>query len=436
MDADHEPLFVDVSYRKDHASAIESDSDPDWEWLERIQLALLDDDAPAFVEMMNNIPSDVDRLEEETGLDKIWPNMSKWDSAKCALAVVDGQLEKYLTHSWFADLGDNDDAPLHHFVANDAFKTTALLLQIGFSADVRRNFCYYDLLKSLRERDVLPIHVILTSLRDKIMFRTKEEPSAIDLVFHLCVLEYRGSLETLRVVAPKTREVKREFFNYLNQGKMIEVGALLLVAKSCILSSSTSTTATGEGEFRSISEIRDFVLNTKKNKSETLVLLDILEKSGDKLAKLLRLDFTQTPFESYCSMRLVASLTEDAGYDGTKQFNDLTFTRRNRTESEKRVYKRLMDKCDMTMRTSDKWPSWVKEAALRGFGDKSGRTYRLAYPFLGGTLQPYVIRVPVPPLLTPPIYEIPMPANLTGVHHLLKKTAPYSGKMKRMFRRG
>ncbi|XP_074309905.1 uncharacterized protein LOC141644309 [Silene latifolia] len=310
-----------------------------------------------------------------------------------------------------------DNHLLHYAVRNTASKITALLLQRGFSADVRRDYDDGD--EGLK--NALPLHVVLSQLR----FNRRKELSAVELVLNLCNIHYyRRRLETLRLIAQNTTEVKREFFNYLKEGKTIEVGALLLVAKSQILS--PSTTAKREGEFRSISEMHDFLLNNNKSvgmDETTLVLLEIFNKIGDNLATLLRLDISETCLAN-CSSQLAASLIKDAGYDvkPTYFYHNHSYTS---------FCRRAIDECEKTIRTTDMLPSWVKEAALTGLRDKSGSTSHLTYSFLAEILPNMKVSVSQ---LTPGSAS-PIPESMTLLHHLRKKTAPFLGTIKRVFRR-
>ncbi|XP_074309909.1 uncharacterized protein LOC141644311 [Silene latifolia] len=270
-------------------------------------------------------------------LDWICRLIFQWNSGKCATAVLDGQTkitEIPRATSWLSKI---DNGPLHYAAGTMAFKITALLLQRGFSADVRAD-C--DHLASGKLKNVLPLHAVMSLLRFDLLRSVdpgevcfdllrsvdpEEELPAVKIVVQLCEPHMRWSLETLRLIAQNTTEVKREFFNYLKEGKTIEVGALLLVAKSQILSPST---AKEEGEFRSIFEIHDFVATKKNNKlvemEDMLVLLEIFDKIGDKLAILLRLDFTPT-CERDCSALLAGSLIEDAGFDVKAKDLDLYY---------------------------------------------------------------------------------------------------------------
>ncbi|KAH9627221.1 hypothetical protein KSS87_020767 [Heliosperma pusillum] len=372
------------------------------------------EDVPGFVESINNLPSH--RLNREL----VWirDSLIFHDSAQCSAAVLDGKTkitEIPRVTSWLSKV---DNRPLHYAVRHTASKITALLLQRGFSTDVRRDYGDGD--EELK--NALPLHVVLSQL----CFNRRKELSAVELVLKLCHIQYyRRRLETLRLIAQNTTEIKREFFNYLNEGKMIEVGALLLVAKSQILSLSTATV---EGEFRSISEMHNFVTTKKNSKlEETLVLLEIFDKIGDNLATLLRLDISETCLAN-CSVQLAASLINDAGYDvkATYFYHNDSYIRREV------VCSRAIDECEKTIRTTDTLPSWVKEALLNGLADKSGSTSSLTYPFLT-EIRAYMNRVSVSPLT--PGSASSMPQNMELLHHLLKKAAPFLGTIKRVFRR-
>ncbi|XP_074309617.1 uncharacterized protein LOC141644077 isoform X1 [Silene latifolia] len=403
------PIFVDESFRHINAASIESAKNPSYK--EQIELALLYERRRDFVELINNSPSHL--LDEN--LYWIHALMFMWDSGKCVAAVLDGQTKLTqipLAMSWFS-LFDND--PLLQAAADNATKITALLLQRGFSADVRGD------LDGRLENKLLPLHAILNRLRTLVLlFLPKEKLSATVLVVKLCQLEIRRSLETIRLLALNTREVKREFYNYIKEGKMIEVGALLLVAKSQILSPSTSAVNKEFREFESISEMYDFVLNAKclkinNNKlfemEETLVLLRIIDKIGNKLATLLRHEFVPIHMGD-CSALLVESLLEDAGFDPKNVDYNHPFPR---SEVVSYFSKRAIDDCENTIRTSEMLPSWLKEAVWRGLGDKFSITCRLTYPVLAAS---------------------PMPQNMRPLHHLLKTTAPFLGTIKKVFRRG
>ncbi|XP_074309919.1 uncharacterized protein LOC141644324 isoform X2 [Silene latifolia] len=414
------PVYVNESFRQMNAASIESDPDPCC--LEQIELAVLHENTPAFVELINNSPSHF--LDEEL-FDSIWPSLFLWDSGKCLAAILDGQTQlTKLPHLAPSVRSKLDNCPLHYAAASAAYKITTLLLQRGFSADVRCDPHDFTTQASVRKlKNVLPLHLVMARLRDLTMFVLRGKLSAVMLVLTLSSLSSRYSLETLRLMAQNTTEVKREFFNYLKEGKMIEVGALLLVAKSQILS--PSTTAKREGEFRSMSEMHDFVLNTKNNKlvqmKEMLVLLEIFDKIGDELAALLRLDISKIR-RGDCSMLLAESLIEDAGFDVKHIEPDHPCTR---GELLPYFLKRAIDECGKTVRTSDMLPSWV---TLRGLREKSGTTSRLTNPSLGEAL-PYVNCV------TPGSASHPMLQNMAPLYHIIKKTAPVLGTIKRMFRR-
>ncbi|XP_074309902.1 uncharacterized protein LOC141644307 [Silene latifolia] len=395
---DNTPLFVDESFRWAY---VDSDSP----CIEQIEGTLRRDDVPGFVELINNLPSQL--LEQK--LDWIHSLIFLWNSGKCAAAVLDGQTKITEIHRATAWLSKIDNGPMHYAAGTTAFKITALLLQRGFSADTRAD-C--DHLASGKLKNVLPLHAVMSRLRFDLLrsVNPKEELSAITIVIQLCEQHMRWSLETLRLIAQNTTEVKREFFNYLKEGKTIEVGALLLVAKSQIFS--PSITAKGEGEFRSMSEMLDFVLNTKNNKlvemKETLVLLEIFNKIGDKLATLLRLDFTPT-CQRDCSALLAGSLIEDAGFDVKAKYLDVYYSW---TADEPNIVKLTHEDYIYNTRTrvTDMLPNWIKEAALRRLDDKSGSTSHLTYPFLAEA-RPYMT----------PGSAFPMLEYMTPLHHLLKK---------------
>ncbi|XP_074299657.1 uncharacterized protein LOC141630796 isoform X2 [Silene latifolia] len=346
MDADHVPIFFDESFRKLNAGTIESHPNPTC--LEQIELALLYENAPAFVELINNLPSHL--LHEELNL--ILMKIVLWDSGKCAAAVLDGQ-----TKITEIPLATSLLSQLHPAAASNAPKITALLLQRGISADVR---CDYDSPASVGKlKNVLPLHVVMARLRSQVLCDNTEQESPARMLVRLCQPHYRRTLETVRLIALNTTEVKREFFNYLKEGKLIEVGALLLVAKSQVLLS-PSTTAKGEGEeegeFRSISEICDSAFVTEltiNNEMRTLTLLEIFDKIGDKLAALVRLDFTQTCLAK-CSTLLAASLIQNAGpflVEGL--FYHYSYTR---SEAESYFLKGAIYACENAIRTSPVLP--------------------------------------------------------------------------------
>ncbi|KAH9606286.1 hypothetical protein KSS87_014954 [Heliosperma pusillum] len=292
--------------------------------MEQIELALLYENAQDFVELINSSPS---YFLDDENLDSLHTLMFMWDSGKCATAVLDGQTiitKLPLAISWLSQI---DNGPMLFAAASNASKIAALLLQRGFSADVRGD------IYGRRLKNMLPL------------------PS------HFGPLAVRGPLKTVRLFALNTRELKREFYNYLKEGKLIEVAVLLLVAKSQILSPSTSTLNKEFREFRSISEMHDFVLNAKclrRNNDklveveEILLLLRIIDKIGNKLETLLQHEFTPV-YMGDCSMLLAESLIEEAGFKTKNVYNNHPFPR---SEVVSYFSKRATDDCQKMIQTS------------------------------------------------------------------------------------
>ncbi|XP_074278813.1 uncharacterized protein LOC141602423 [Silene latifolia] len=244
--------------------------------------------------------------------------ISMCDAANCLGAVFDGEaaLDERFIKYYLSGIAKN--RPLHHAARGAKPRIASLLLEKGFSADFRTNF------KSphICMKNALPLNIALEYSRYRVwLIYGWKSP------IHQIIIPCRPPTfhpKTVRVMARNTTEIKHEFFKYLEQGKVFEVGALLAIASDLIMSSSSTIDGeNGSISFKNIMEMRQFLLarisrslgassNTQlKEINKTLRLLEIFDRIGDKL--LPHMPMWDDSTEEVGNR--VASLIEDAAYD-------------------------------------------------------------------------------------------------------------------------
>ncbi|XP_074275022.1 uncharacterized protein LOC141599043 [Silene latifolia] len=245
--------------------------------------------------------------------------ISMCDAANCLRAVFDGEaaLDERFIKYYISSIAKN--RPLHHAACLAKPRIASLLLEKGFSADLRTNF------KSphICMKNALPLNIALEYCR-YCVWLIYGWKSPIHQIIIPCQQPPTFHPKTIRVMARNTTEIKHEFLKYLEQGKVFEVGALLAIASDLIMSSSSTIDVENASiGFKNIMEMRQFLLarisrslgassNTQlKEIKNTLRLLEIFDRIGDKLLPLMLMWDDST---SEVGNR-VASLIEKAAYD-------------------------------------------------------------------------------------------------------------------------
>ncbi|KAH9623204.1 hypothetical protein KSS87_015490 [Heliosperma pusillum] len=308
--------------------------------------AMLLDDRYEFVRVVHGMES-FDGLDWDANTDNLPETvrelMFSYDSANCVAAVLAGETDAVLT---FRDLTDVGWSFLHKAAKLAAPKLTALLLENGFLADDRRD-C-----DELKIKAALPLNVALEVIRDDSLVRDwKNNKSATNLVallcsnqfvwcsrsiilcllvgtfscrcciefdpFHTCdclcthtqkFVDRRSILETIRLLVLKTTDVYSEYSRYLKEGKMVELGALLMVANKelmqadflvhTVIPKSLTHKAGVAGHMRLFSTRtghgNSYEHNDPLERKGTHVLLDIFGKIGDSLSAYIRLEQIKT----------------------------------------------------------------------------------------------------------------------------------------------
>ncbi|VFQ94531.1 unnamed protein product [Cuscuta campestris] len=196
--------------------------------------------------------------------------------------------------------------------------------------DARLGFC---------EAEVLPLHIALAIPANGLVFADWVDRNggsdAFKLICRLCAPSMRHSLEIARLIALKTNKIEKEALNYAMEGKIVEFSILLMVASekvlrtpvypeikdnvrkmlsgeiyfvfsylAAILAQSQQRGSSNTGQLQ---KCREKKVKLKK----ILVLLQIFETIGDKLAKYLQLEQPKPSFVEVT--RQVGHIFEEGG---------------------------------------------------------------------------------------------------------------------------
>ncbi|KAL3507929.1 hypothetical protein ACH5RR_033311 [Cinchona calisaya] len=195
--------------------------DPGFSDEELIERALLHDDAIEFVALINECD-----LPEWT-----LNQMFILDSVKCFTAVLNGETRgkfDFFTHEMFR--GCSRPPFLHLAASYSSLDITKWLLAHEDGDEANRR-CEIDFWK-----DKLPLNLALKAMRSSISDAIwTHKKSIFRLIFNLSRQSKRDTLEIIRLLAQRTDNVWEEFFNYVKNGKLVEVGSLLLVDHDKVL---------------------------------------------------------------------------------------------------------------------------------------------------------------------------------------------------------
>ncbi|KAK8544968.1 hypothetical protein V6N12_025825 [Hibiscus sabdariffa] len=209
-------------------------------------------------------------------------------------------------------------APLH--CASDDPELVELFLRYGARTDLRCQGC-------------LPLDCALETISDRTDFIGWSTRQSIYMtIVFMCLQDQAESLECVRLLFRATKEVEKEIYRYVKDGKIIEILALLMVAREEVTSPSLFKGLCDPALYGSMS-LHQLVLSEivslmasqitlvstseevhyeLNNKLETmmsmLLLVQVFERVGDKI-DLFRRYLTKK--ESLENIRLVACKTEE-----------------------------------------------------------------------------------------------------------------------------
>ncbi|VFQ84248.1 unnamed protein product [Cuscuta campestris] len=329
------PIFIFPSSECTEDSAPKKDIPPPEEFyrlrLSDCELAIMADDKERFLDAING---ENGSLPPTVSLRSINLGLFLNDASKCAEAVLEGKAKPLTSsHAFFFD----GFYELHNAARYQSLKITRLFVEhdknramSNARCDARLGFC---------EAEVLPLHIALAIPANGLVFADWVDRNggsdAFKLICRLCAPSMRHSLEIARLIALKTNKIEKEALNYAMEGKIVEFSILLMVASEKVLR--TPVYPEIEDNVRKMLSGKIYFLfsflaailaqsqqrgscNTsalqecmeKKDKlKQILVLLQIFETIGDKLAKYLQLEQPKPSFVEVT--RQVGHIFEEGG---------------------------------------------------------------------------------------------------------------------------
>lgn len=295
------------------------------------QLAIMADDKEKFLDAVNGgngtLPPTVTLRQINFG---IFLN----DASKCAEAVLEGKAKTLTSNQAFCFEGFYE---LHNAARFQSLKLMRLFHEHDKDGSKSNARCLARL--GFCEGMVLPLHIALAIAANKCVFADWDDRNggsdAFKLICRLCAPIMRHSLEMVRLLAHKTNGIETEAFNYAMEGKIVEFSILLMVASGKVLRTPLSLENKNNlgktlsdkiyslfsDVVASLARLQQKVsCNTselqkcteKKAKlKQILVLLQIFETIGDKLAEYLRLEQAKPSFVEVT--RQVGCIFEEGG---------------------------------------------------------------------------------------------------------------------------
>uniref|UniRef100_A0A5B6YSH7 Uncharacterized protein n=1 Tax=Davidia involucrata TaxID=16924 RepID=A0A5B6YSH7_DAVIN len=200
-----------------------------------------DDDKAAFVSIMKGlyqspIPEEekVGKKEPDTTEAKYCPPeildwICSYNAVDCATALLEGET------GFIVDLNVpliQGEYPLHVAADNASYDMTDLFLRHGARTDVRT-------IDGLFKGGMIPLNVMLQKLSyHRYLVDWTPKQSIFKLIVILCLPQMRMPLELIKLLAWNTKEVNEVFYHYAMEGKLIEMAALLMVAREKVMASS------------------------------------------------------------------------------------------------------------------------------------------------------------------------------------------------------
>ncbi|XVF28264.1 hypothetical protein REPUB_Repub15cG0014800 [Reevesia pubescens] len=273
-----------------------------------------EDNAEKFIELIKSkIYDDADVLDS-VGVPEILYNICGCHAVNCATALF--QELTCLEVDVNTNLANMDVPALN--VAHSNPKLVELFLRHGARTDIRS------------PKGRLPLNSSLYDFSNYDYFSGwSAKQSIYMMIIVLCFPKLRKELEGNILIFKATKEVEKEIYHYAEEGKLIEIAVLLMVAQKEVMSPSLFESLCGSTLDGSKS-LRDFILSKiislqvsetisvynedLKNKLETMMsmlqLLEVFERLGDKI-------------DSYCSQhQQTKASNEEAAVQLACLFND------------------------------------------------------------------------------------------------------------------
>ncbi|XVF28263.1 hypothetical protein REPUB_Repub15cG0014700 [Reevesia pubescens] len=273
-----------------------------------------EDNAEKFIELIKSkIYDDADVLDS-VGVPEILYNICLCQAVNCATALF--QELTCLEVDVNTNLADMDVPALN--VAHSNPKLVELFLRHGARTDIRS------------PKGRLPLNSSLYDFSNYDYFSGwSAKQSIYMMIIVLCFPKLRKALEGNRLIFKATKEVEKEIYHYAEEGKLIEIAVLLMVARKEVMSPSLfeslcGSTLDGSKSLRDfilskiislqVSETRSVYNEDLKNQLETMMsmlqLLEVFERLGDKI-------------DSYCSQhQQTKASNEEAAIQLACLFND------------------------------------------------------------------------------------------------------------------
>ncbi|RAL46184.1 hypothetical protein DM860_016617 [Cuscuta australis] len=260
-----------------------------------------------------------------------------FDAAKCAKAVLEGQAKPVTCNQAFCFDGFLE---LHNAARHKSLKVMRLLLKHDKDGSKANARCLARL--GSCEGMVLPLHIAIAIAANERVFADWDDKNggidAFKLICRLCAPNMRHKLEIVRLLAQKTKRVEREAYIYAMEGKVVELVILLMVASEKVLRTPLSLEnnnnlcrTLSDNVLSLISEVVASLVLLQQNVSsdddttievqkcmekkakleQIMVLLQIFETIGDKLAEYLQLEQTKPSFAEVT--RQVGRIFEEGG---------------------------------------------------------------------------------------------------------------------------
>ncbi|VFQ84246.1 unnamed protein product [Cuscuta campestris] len=329
------PIFIFPSSECTEDSGPKKDIPPPEEFygftLSDCELAIMADDKERFLDAING---ENGSLPPTVSLRTINLDLFMNDASKCAEAVLEGKAKPLTSSQAFCFDGFYE---LHNAARYRSLKITRLFVEhdknramSNARCDARLGFC---------EAKVLPLHIALAIPANGLVFADWDDRNggsdAFKLICRLCAPSMRHRLEIARLIALKTNKIEKEALNYAMEGKVVEFAILLMVASEKVLrtplspeiKNDTRGTLSGEIFFLfsdlaatlaqiqqkgscNTSELQK-CMEKKVKLKQILVLLQIFETIGDKLAKYLQFEQAKPSFVEVT--RHVGHIFEEGG---------------------------------------------------------------------------------------------------------------------------
>ncbi|KAL4340151.1 hypothetical protein GQ457_08G000980 [Hibiscus cannabinus] len=239
-------------------------------------------------------------------------------AVKCATALFQGQTG--LKPDINAVDPDAGFAPLH--CASDDPELVELFLRYGARTDIRCQGC-------------LPLDCALATISDQTPFIGWSTRQSIYMtIVFMCLQDQAESLECVRLLFRATKEVEKEIYRYVKDGKIIEILALLMVAREEVTSpflfkgdGSMSLHQLVLSEIVSLMASQITLVSTSEevhyelnNKLETmmsmLLLVQVFERVGDKI------DLFRRYLTKWCDKLLAAQIAGLLINEGLAEYKD------------------------------------------------------------------------------------------------------------------